>query len=265
MARQAARKPSGVPTVATSGCYTTWLSSIENAPSTDSWGAQGGSQMSELRPGKQFLVGAVAGIVVAGVGVGLGVALTSSPGSAQTVYSTGSRGPEGPAGPRGFPGPTGPQGPVGPAGAAGAKGAPGAPGPAGAAGAKGASGVASSSVVQGTAVSSIADPTAGTITSATASCPAGRVLLGGGGQVSDGEPGAAGSKAASRTTAPAPAASDSTTATGASNAVTTGTGVALLSSYPTSARTWKAVGVVTGPLTSGMAMSVQASVICGTP
>jgi hypothetical protein len=220
--------------------------------------------MSELRPGKQFLVGAVAGIVVAGVGVGLGVALTSSPGSAQTVYSAGSQGPAGPAGPRGFPGATGPQGPVGPAGAAGAKGAAGTPGPAGPAGAKGASGVASSSVVQGTAVTSIADPTAGTITSATASCPTGRVLLGGGGQVSDGEPGAAGSKAASRTTATT-AASGSTTATAASNAVTAGTGVALLSSYPTSARTWKAVGVVTGPLTSGMAMSVQASVVCGTP
>jgi Collagen triple helix repeat (20 copies) len=220
--------------------------------------------MSELRPGKQFLVGAVAGIVVAGVGVGLGVALTSSPGSAQTVYSAGSQGPAGPAGPRGFPGATGPQGPVGPAGAAGAKGAAGTPGPAGPAGAKGASGVASSSVVQGTAVTSIADPTAGTITSATASCPAGRVLLGGGGQVSDGEPGAAGSKAASRTTATT-VASGSTTATAASNAVTTGTGVALLSSYPTSARTWKAVGVVTGPLTSGMAMSAQAYVVCGTP
>jgi hypothetical protein len=112
-------------------------------------------------------------------------------------------------------------------------------------------------------VSSIADPTAGTITSATASCPAGRVLLGGGGQVSDGEPSAAGPKGASRTTATA--ASGSTTVTAASNAVTSGTGVALLSSYPASARTWRAVGVVTGPLTSGMAMSVQAYVVCGTP
>ncbi|HEX3567874.1 MAG TPA: hypothetical protein VHU17_21095 [Acidimicrobiales bacterium] len=221
--------------------------------------------MSEIRPGKQFLVGAVAGIVVAGVGVGLGVALTSSPGSAQTVYAAGSRGPEGPAGPRGLPGPTGPQGPIGPAGAAGAKGlagAPGAPGPAGPAGPKGASGVTSSSVVQGTAVSSIADPTVGTITSATASCPAGRVLLGGGGQVSDGEPGTTGSKAATGTTATT--TSSSTSATGAANAVTSATGVALLSSSPTTARTWRAVGVVTGPLTSGMAMSVQAYVICGT-
>jgi hypothetical protein len=40
--------------------------------------------------------------------------------------------------------------------------------------------------------------------------------------------------------------------------------VALLSSSPTTARTWRAVGVVTGPLTTGMAMSVQAYVICGT-
>jgi hypothetical protein len=221
--------------------------------------------MSEVRPGKQFLVGAVAGIVVAGVGVGLGVALTSSPGSAQTVYAAGSRGPEGPAGPRGFPGPTGPQGPVGPAGAAGAKGLTGPPGPAGPAGPagpKGTSGIASSSVVQGTAVSSIADPTAGTVTSATASCPSGRVLLGGGGQVSEGEPGVAGSKAASRTTTTT--AASSTAVTGAADAVTSGTGVALLSSYPTSTRTWRAIGVVTGPLTSGMAMSVQAYVICGT-
>jgi hypothetical protein len=98
-------------------------------------------------------------------------------------------------------------------------------------------------------VSSIANPTAGTVTSATASCPTGRVLLGGGGQVSDG-----------------PIATGSTTTT-AANSATSGTGVALLSSYPTTttARGWRAVGVVTGPLTTGMAMSVQAYVICGTP
>jgi hypothetical protein len=105
-------------------------------------------------------------------------------------------------------------------------------------------------VVEGTAVGSIADPSTGTTTSATASCPAGRVLLGGGGQVSDVAPGA-GSKAA---------ASSSTTGT----AVTSGTGVALFSSYPATAKAWKAVGVVTGPLPAGMAMSVQAYVICGT-
>jgi hypothetical protein len=209
--------------------------------------------MAELRPGKQFLVGAVAGIVVAGVGVGLGVALTSSPGSAQTVYATGTQGPVGPAGPRGFPGPTGPQGPVGPAGAAGTKGAatstgPAGPtgptGPTGPAGPRGASGVATSSVVDGTAVNSIADPSTGTTTSATASCPAGRVLLGGGGQVT-------------RTTVTS--TSSSTTAT---STATSGTGVALFSSYPATARAWKAVGVVTGPLAAGMAMSVQAYVIC---
>jgi hypothetical protein len=209
--------------------------------------------MAELRPGKQFLVGAIAGIVVAGVGVGLGVALTSSPGSAQTVYGTGTRGAVGPAGPQGLPGPAGPQGPIGPTGAAGARGATGPvgpAGPAGPAGTKGASGVASSSVVEGTAVGSIADPSTGTTTTATASCPAGRVLLGGGGQVTDVAPGA-GSKAA---------ASSSTTGT----AITGGTGVALFSSYPATAKTWKAVGVVTGPLQAGMAMSVQAYVICGT-
>jgi hypothetical protein len=85
------------------------------------------------------------------------------------------------------------------------------------------------------------------------------VFLGGGGLVSAGEPGTA-SKAATATTATT--ASSSTN--GAANAVVSGTGVALLSSYPTTARTWRAVGVVTGPLTSGMALSVQAYVICGT-
>jgi hypothetical protein len=111
-------------------------------------------------------------------------------------------------------------------------------------------------------VSSSADPTTGTVTTATASCPAGRVLLGGGGQVSTAEPGVTGSKAATGTTAST--AASSTSATGAANAVTSSTGVALLSSSPTTARTWRAVGVVTGPLTTGMAMSVQAYVICGT-
>ncbi|HEX4220596.1 MAG TPA: hypothetical protein VHZ02_19645 [Acidimicrobiales bacterium] len=216
--------------------------------------------MSELRPGKQFLVGAVAGVVVAGVGVGLGVALTSSPGSAQTVYSAGSRGPEGPAGPRGFPGPAGPQGPVGATGATGAKGATGATGPAGPPGPAGSSGskstgITSASVVQGTVVSSIVDPTPGTVTTATAACPTGRVLLGGGGQVADGAPSASGSKAVTTTTA----------ASTAVTAVTSGTGVALLSSNPSAARTWRAVGVVTGPLTAGMALSVQAYAVCGTP
>jgi hypothetical protein len=76
------------------------------------------------------------------------------------------------------------------------------------------------------------------------------VLLGGGGQITDVAPGA-GSKAA---------ASSSTTGT----VITSGTGVALFSSYPATAKAWKAVGVVTGPLPAGMAMSVQAYVICGT-
>jgi hypothetical protein len=93
-------------------------------------------------------------------------------------------------------------------------------------------------------VASAADPPVGTVVTATATCPAGRVLLGGGSQVTDG-PGAS-----------------STTATTTS---TSGTGVAVSSSYPTAAHAWKAVGVVTGPLTAGTAMSVQAYVICGTP
>jgi hypothetical protein len=206
---------------------------------------------SEVRPTKQFVVGAIAGIVIAGVGVGLGVALTSTPSSAKTVYSTGARGPEGPAGPQGIHGVAGPAGAVGLPGTAGAKGATGPQGPAGPAGPRGASGVTSSSVVEGTPVSSTADPATGSVTTATASCPTGRVLLGGGGQVADGALSGPNSKAAPTST------STSSTANG--------TGVALLSSFPTSARAWRAVGVVTGPLSAGTTMTVEAYVVCGTP
>ena len=121
--------------------------------------------MPEFRPGKQFVVGAVAGLVIAGVGVGLGVALTSSTGSAQTVYSTGSTGPRGQWGHKacgGSPGrpdrKEGPVGATGPAGAPGPKGATGPQGPAGAAGSGGSQSALTTSVVQGTAVASTADP-----------------------------------------------------------------------------------------------------------
>ena len=212
--------------------------------------------MSELRPSKQFVVGAVAGLVIAGVGVGLGVALTSSPGSAKTVYSTGSTGPQGPTGAqgaRGFPGPTGPQGPVGATGPAGAPGPKGATGPEGPAGTGTGSSrrALTSSVVEGTPVTSAASPATGTTVSATATCPTGRVLLGGGAQVANGE------------LTVLPSASTSTTkATTATSA--TQTGVALLTSEPSTARSWKAVGVVTGPMGAGATMSVQAYVVCGT-
>ena len=214
--------------------------------------------MPEFRPGKQFVVGAVAGLVVAGVGVGLGVALTSSPGSAQTVYSTGATGPQGPPGPqgvRGFPGPTGPQGPVGatgPAGAPGPKGATGPQGPAGPAGSGGSGSALTSSVVQGTVESSAADPAIGTTVSATATCPSGRILLGGGTQV---------------TSTPVPSAAGGTTTTTAKagSTATPQSGVALLSSEPSAARSWKGIGVVTAPIGAAAMMSVQVSVVCGTP
>jgi hypothetical protein len=93
--------------------------------------------------------------------------------------------------------------------------------------------------------------------SATATCPTSRVLLGGGAQVANGE----------LTPLPSASASTGTTkATTATSAATaTQTGVALLTSEPSTARSWKAVGVVTGPMGTGATMSVQAYVVCGTP
>jgi hypothetical protein len=64
---------------------------------------------------------------------------------------------------------------------------------------------------------------------------------------------------------PVPAAGGTTTTTRAGSSSTTQSGVALLSSEPSTARTWRGVGVVTTPLAAGATMSVQVSVVCGTP
>ncbi len=82
----------------------------------------------------------------------------------------GPRGRRGPSGPRGPFGPFGPQGPSGPLGPAGPA------GPAGAAGAAGAPGVSGLQVVADTTATDSSSPK-----SVTASCPAGKRAVGGGG------------------------------------------------------------------------------------
>lgn len=165
---------------------------------------------------------------------------------------TGAQGDRGAQGPVGAAGPAGPQGPPGADGATGAPGAQGDPGPQGAqgdpgvqgppgsvgpagptgpAGATGPAGPAGSQRVPGTPVTSAVNAPQNTLVTATASCPAGKVLLGGGAHVT-------------------------TTATQKSRAL-------LVSSYASSATVWTAIGVVgTGSLGSGNTMTVTAYALC---
>jgi len=82
------------------------------------------------------------------------------------------------------------------------------------------------------AATSAANAAVNTLTTATASCPAGKVLLGGGAQVT-------------------------TTATQKSRAV-------LVSSYPSAAATWSATVVATVALGAGITMTVTAYAVCTT-
>jgi hypothetical protein len=79
-------------------------------------------------------------------------------------------------------------------------------------------------------VVSAVNPAANTVVSATASCPAGTNVLGGGARVT-------------------------TTAAVVSRAV-------LQASYPSAAGTWTATGVTTGALGAGRTMTVTAYAIC---
>ncbi|MGH9086812.1 MAG: hypothetical protein ACRDYZ_01645 [Acidimicrobiales bacterium] len=88
------------------------------------------------------------------------------------------------------------------------------------------------------------DPPAGTTLTATSSCPAGEVLVGGGKVVITG-----GSTGSASGSAPAP---------------TTGV-VALASSYPASGTTWRTVAVVERAVTGGRAMTLTPYVLCGKP
>ncbi len=162
------------------------------------------------RPIAGWVIALVVAALLAGLaGVGLGIAaLLNKPA-------------RGPVGPPGAAGPAGPAGPTGPAGAAGPA------GPAGPAGTVGAT-----SVVSATAVTTAPNAPAGTVLQTNTQCPTGKILLGGGAQVS------------------APGAADQN--------------VALRSSFPLNPSTWQTVALVTGPLGAGVSMTMTPYVLCAT-
>lgn len=214
------------------------------------------------------------------------VGLTGARGAAGPQGAPGATGAAGPAGPRGATGPAGPQGatgPAGPAGPAGAVGATGKQGPAGPAGT-----LTASTMVAQPLLTTTPDPAVGTTLTATSSCPAGEVLVGGGGKVAlaggtTGTPapasttsGRSGSRASGTTTARKAARGSSSTGHGASTAATTATSagattaaatatsgvVALQSSYPLSDTAWRTVAVVDATVTGGQSMTLKPYVLC---
>ena len=156
----------------------------------------------------------VAALVIGLAGLGVGAyAVATMP-----AKTSGPQGPQGPAGPAGATGPQGQQG------VPGVKGATGPTGPAGA--------LATTSVVASTALKSAPDPAVGTVLVAKTSCPAGKILLSGGAQVS--APG-----------------------------VQADRHVELRSSFPFSATQWQTVSIVTGSLGAGGVMTMKPFVVCG--
>jgi hypothetical protein len=131
------------------------------------------------------------------------------------------------SGPRGAVGPTGAKGDQGLQGATGAVGPAGPAGPAGPPGT-----LASATVVSGAALTTAPNPPVGTVLVGKTSCPANTVMLTGSAQV---------------------------TATG----TIADRNVELRTSLPIAPNIWQTVALVTGPLGSGMAMSMQPYVVCG--
>jgi Collagen triple helix repeat (20 copies) len=150
---------------------------------------------------------------------------TGATGTTGATGVTGAMGPPGPSGPAGADGTTGPQGPPG------AQGLQGGPGPQGPIGPQGPAGPTGSQLVAGTPVTSPANAARNSSLTATASCPAGKVVLGGGGLA---------------------------TTTSAQKER-----VHLTASYPTSTTTWSATGIVgIAALGAGQTMTVTAYVLC---
>lgn len=92
---------------------------------------------------------------------------------------TGATGPAGPAGPPGPAGPQGPQGDTGPPGPAGRQGPEGPQGPVGPQGPAGPSGMSGWQIVTSVSRANGLD----TMTSAYATCPAGKIVVGGGADI----------------------------------------------------------------------------------
>jgi Collagen triple helix repeat (20 copies) len=163
---------------------------------------------------------------------------TGAQGPAGPQGAQGLQGVQGPQGTQGIPGVTGAQGAVGPRGPVGATGrqglagAAGQPGIQGARGAQGPSGtIASSTPVSAPVVVSSIDPPVGSAISATASCPAGQVLLAGGAQI----------------TGPPDVQRN----------------VMLRASYPTIDGAWRTVAVVIAPLGITDQATLHPYVLCG--
>ena len=243
--------------------------------------------------------GAFAALIVAALALGAGgmalgvVALVRSPAPVPgPVGPAGSQGAQGPQGPQGVQGLVGPQGPAGPAGPRGATGLAGPPGPQGARGSEGKPGlpgtIAKSTIVTAKVLKSAPDPAAGTTLTALTSCPAGEVVLGGGGRVAATAPkksastsgtstkgtstkvtstkGTSRSTAGSATSGTAARSATKSTPSGSSSPSSGASGapggVALESSYPV-AGGWRTVAVVTGTLTGGQVMTLEPYLLCG--
>lgn len=174
-----------------------------------------GSQTRGSDNGHRWIAPVVIAALVVGL-AGLGV-------GAYAVATTPAK-TSGPQGPAGQTGAVGPQGQQGVPGAKGATGAAGATGPAGA--------LAATSIVASTALKSAPDPAVGTVLVAKTSCPAGKILLSGGAQVS--APG-----------------------------VLADRNVELRASFPFSTTQWQTVSIVTGSLGVGVVMTMKPYVVCG--
>jgi hypothetical protein len=129
---------------------------------------------------------------------------------------------------------TGDNGVKGATGATGVTGSPGTQGPTGPTGKTGETGptgLASSQIITGANAQSANAPAVGFQQPATAKCPTGKTLLGGGGKVA----GAGGATAQM---------------------------VALAESYPSASDTWTVVGTVIGTMSGGNKISVTAYAVC---
>lgn len=125
-------------------------------------------------------------------------------------------------------GPTGRTGSTGPQGPVGPTGQNGAAGPTGPTGPSGT--VTAGTIVDSAALASAAAAPVGTLLAATVTCPTGTIVLSGGAEVS---------------------------ASGAGGAV------ALRSSFPASATTWRVISVVNVALPAGVAMTMTPFALCG--
>ena len=175
-------------------------------------------ETAKLSKGNPWSVGILLAAVVGLAGVGLAIA-------ALVIMPARTSGPQGPAGAQGQPGPAGVQGAQGVAGVKGPTGPAGPIGPAG--------NVTKVSIIKSTSIMSSADPQVGAVVVATTSCPKGKILLGGGAEVS------------------APGLADRN--------------IELRSSFPLNATSWRAIGLVNASLGTGTVMTVTPYVICGAP